>query len=178
MAPSRDGIRRAAQALLIAATSPLATRCGEAAETGAAAGGPGSRSAIAPSAPLDDQDRRLMLRERLRASLGDRYDAPVPKATESDLQRGAKLWHLLCAGCHARDARGRGSLPQMLPVQPGDLTDPQRAAFFSEPAQIRIVKEGIEGTPMFGWKDVLEAEDLRAVVAYLRTLVVRPEEGS
>ncbi len=132
MAPWRDGIRRAAQALLIAATSPLATRCGEAAETGAAAGGPGSRSAIAPSAPLDDQDRRLMLRERLRASLGDRYDAPVPKATESDLQRGAELWHLLCAGCHARDARGRGSLPQMLPVQPGDLTDPRRAAFFSE----------------------------------------------
>ncbi len=62
----------------------------------------------------------------------------------------------------------------MLPVQPGDLTDPARREFFSERAILRIVENGSPGTPMFGWKEVLTESSMRAVVAHLLTLT-RPK---
>ncbi|MAD81029.1 MAG: hypothetical protein CMJ50_09345 [Planctomycetaceae bacterium] len=121
--------------------------------------------------PEDHGERRQWLRDRLKKQLGDHYDIPLPKATEEDLRKGAEIWSLLCLGCHGEGGRGRRALSQMLPVQPGDLTDPARHAFFSERAKLRIVAEGSPGTPMFGWKEVLTEEYVRAVVAYLSTLV-------
>jgi mono/diheme cytochrome c family protein len=119
----------------------------------------------------EDTERRTALRERLRTEMGDAYDAPLPAATPAQIARGSGLWEVLCAGCHATDARGRRTLSQMLPVPPGDLTDPERAAFYSDAARLRIVAEGIDGTPMFAWRDVLGEEDLFAVTSYLLTLV-------
>ncbi len=133
-----------------------------------------ANSGLAVSAPeerLDNDKRRRLLRERLRATLGEHYDAPLQKATEDDLKKGAELWSLLCLGCHGHDGAGRRTLSRMLPIQPGNLTDPERAAYFSSRAKLWIVAEGSPGTPMFGWKEVLTEEDIRAVVAHLETLV-------
>ncbi|HJN13393.1 MAG TPA: cytochrome c [Pirellulaceae bacterium] len=121
--------------------------------------------------PEDHGGRRQWLRDRLKKQLKDDYDIPLPKATEEDLRKGAEIWSLLCLGCHGEGGRGRRALSQMLPVQPGDLTDPARHAFFSEQAKLHIVAEGSPGTPMFGWKEILTEENMRAVVAHLATLV-------
>ena len=118
----------------------------------------------------DDAERRLQLRERLRGELGERYGAPLPEATEDELRTGAGIWEALCAGCHGMTARGTATLSLLLPVPPGDLADPRRAAFFSERAKLRIVADGSPGTPMVGWKGVLTEADRRAVIAHLRTL--------
>ncbi|MCH8315431.1 MAG: cytochrome c [Planctomycetes bacterium] len=125
----------------------------------------------APEEPLDNDKRRRLLREKLRAALGEHYDAPFPEATEDDLKKGAELWSLLCLGCHGHNGTGRRTLSRMLPIQPGNLTDPERAAYFSGQAKLWIVAEGSPGTPMFGWKEVLTEEDIQAVVAHLGTLM-------
>lgn len=118
----------------------------------------------------EDAERRAALRERLQREMGAAYNEPLPAATPEQIARGSGLWEVLCAGCHAADARGRRTLSRMLPVPPGDLTDPERAAFYSDAAKLRIVAEGSEGTPMFPWQDVLSDEDLLAVTSYLLTL--------
>lgn len=74
-----------------------------------------------PAEPLDDTKRRRLLREKLRAALGEDYDAPFPEATEDDLKKGAELWSLLCLGCHGHNGTGRRTLSRMLPTQPGNL---------------------------------------------------------
>ena len=118
----------------------------------------------------EDVERRAALRDRLRSAMGDAYDTPLPAPTAEQIARGSGLWEVLCAGCHAADARGRRTLSRMLPVPPGDLTDPERAAFYSDAAKLRIVAEGSEGTPMFPWRDILSEEDLFAVTSYLLIL--------
>ena len=50
-------------------------------------------------------------------------------------------------------AKGKGRIARLLPIAPGDLTDPERAAFFSERARLAIIADGIAGTPMVGWKN-------------------------
>ena len=67
---------------------------------------------------------------------------------------------------------GTRQLSQLLPVPPGDLRDPERARFFSPRAKLAILADGIEGTPMIGWKDLLGEDELRGVLAHLETLVV------
>ena len=42
--------------------------------------------------------------------------------------------------------------------------------FYSDRARLTILSEGSEGTPMFGWKDILSESDRYAVLAHLRFL--------
>ncbi len=175
------GILAKVGALTLAAVGLLAGGCDDdgknrVTEEGAEAVATSGLSVSALEEPLDNDKRRRLLREKLRAALGEHYDAPLPEATEDDLNKGAELWTLLCLGCHGQDATGRRTLSRMLPTQPGNLSDPERAAYFSGRAKLWIVAEGSPGTPMFGWKEVLTEEDIEAVVAYLETLVRAKQE--
>lgn len=169
-------VRGAVGALTIAAVGLLAGGCDDDAKNrvtkeGAERVATSGLAISVPEEPVDNDKRRRLLRESLRAALGEHYDAPLPQATEDDLKKGAELWSVLCLGCHGHDAAGRRTLSRMLPIQPGNLTDPERAAYFSGQAKLWIVAEGSPGTPMFGWKEVLTEEDIRAVVAHLGTLM-------
>lgn len=129
------------------------------------------RAIVVPEDGPTDAERREALRIRLRAELGQRYDEPVTEPSEEGLAQGAKHWELLCSNCHGRNGGGTRQLSQLLPVPPGDLRDPVRARFFSERAKLAIIADGIEGTPMIGWKDLLNEAEMRGVLAHLRTLV-------
>lgn len=175
------GVLGTVGALTIAAVGLLAGGCDDdgknrVTEEGAEGVATSGLAVSAPEEPLDNDKRRRLLRESLRAALGEHYDAPLPEATEDDLKKGAELWRLLCLGCHGHDAAGRRTLSRMLPTPPGNLTDPDRATYFSGQAKLWIVAEGSPGTPMFGWKEVLTEEDIRAVVAYLGTLMPTKQE--
>jgi mono/diheme cytochrome c family protein len=128
-----------------------------------------------PARELSDEERRLELRERLQEALGDDYGEPLPAATETELAQGAELWEALCASCHGSGGGGTRQLSRMLPIPPGSLKDPERAAFLSERAKLRIIRDGSEGTPMTGWKDVLTESEMRAVLAHVQTLVIADE---
>ena len=116
--------------------------------------------------------RRAQLRERLRVELGERYDEPLPELTDAQLARGEEQWRKHCTNCHGVEGRGDGTLSRMLAAEPGDLSDPERAAFFSERAKLWILAEGSPGTPMAAWNAVLDEPDMEALVAYMATLVV------
>lgn len=122
------------------------------------------------AAPFPDP-RRERLRDELRNRLGDRYDAPLPVVTIEGLQRGAKLYDVLCRSCHGPTGTGTGRAARALPVQPPDLTDPRTASFFSEQAKLAIIAEGIQGTPMIGWNDMLDQNEQVDVLQFMGTLV-------
>lgn len=117
------------------------------------------------------QQRRERFREELRQSLGDRYDAPLPAITPEEIRRGAALYEALCRSCHGPRGRGNGKSAQILKIRPPDLSDPRAAAFFSNQARLKIIAEGIPGTPMIGWDRMLNESDRIAVLHFMNGLV-------
>ncbi len=134
--------------------------------TASACGSPGSGSVDSEQ----DLARRSAIREGLRESLGDGYDEPIPTATMETVVLGATIYTGLCAGCHGERGDGEGYASATLTVPPGDLTDPERAGFYSDAAKLEIMREGIAGSPMVGWREVVTDENLLAVFQYVRTL--------
>ena len=59
----------------------------------------------------------------------------------------------------------------MLVIQPPDLADPRTASFFSDRAKLRIITEGIEGSPMIGWKRMLDEQERLDVLHFMNSLI-------
>ncbi len=126
------------------------------------------------SQPIDPQrlSHMMEIRQRLEKELGERYDHPVAAASDSQLQRGQKLFIQLCAGCHGPRGDGKGHVAEGLAGHPSDFTNPVAATIYSEQARLQIIRKGVPGTPMMGWENVLTEEDVLAVYGYVRSLVV------
>ena len=89
--------------------------------------------------------------------------------------RVARLYLGLCATCHGEDGRGSWRAPLFL-IRPGDLADSARMAGHTDQYLADVIKNGgatfgRPGMPAFGGS--LSDDDLRALVAYLRTLGAR-----
>ncbi len=125
------------------------------------------------SKPIDptQQQRMLELRERLNGELGEKYNQSIPEATEAQLKRGAELYPHVCASCHGGRGDGLGKISEGLAGNPTSFTDPEQAAFFSGQARLEIIRKGVPGTPMMGWKSVLNKEDILALYLYIRSLI-------
>ncbi len=128
--------------------------------------------AVTPSVAPDGGAREAAVRERF-AVPGRESVAPVPD--DPELRRGFEAWVVLCAPCHGQTGKGDGAVADLLTIDPGDLTDPDALVFTTDRERIQVIAEGIEGSPMIGWKDVLNANEIEAVNRYLRSLL---ESGS
>jgi mono/diheme cytochrome c family protein len=100
-------------------------------------------------------------------------DTPKPPA---GTPRIARLYLGLCATCHGADGHGSWRATVFL-IRPGDLADSARMAGHSDQYLLDIIKNGgapigRPGMPAFGGS--LRDEDIRALVAYLRTLGGEP----
>jgi mono/diheme cytochrome c family protein len=87
--------------------------------------------------------------------------------------RVARLYLGLCATCHGADGRGAWRATVFL-IRPGNLADRARAGEQTDQYDFDIIKNGgapfgRPGMPAFGGS--LSDDDIRALVAYLRTLV-------
>jgi mono/diheme cytochrome c family protein len=91
--------------------------------------------------------------------------ATVPD--DPQLRRGFDAWAVLCAPCHGQTGTGDGSVASLLTVDPGDLTDRDALVFTTDHDRKHLIAEGLEGSPMIGWKDVLNDDEIAAVNAYL-----------
>lgn len=120
--------------------------------------------------PPDQRVRLENLRQQLRQTLGEKYDAPVTAATLPQLKRGSDLFAELCAGCHGARGDGKTEHPGVLLQQPSNFTDEAQATFFSEQARLHLIRKGIPGTAMMGWEEVLPEEDILAIYMYVRYL--------
>ncbi|MGH2425822.1 MAG: c-type cytochrome, partial [bacterium] len=90
---------------------------------------------------------------------------------------GQRVYAQRCAVCHGPNGRGNGpAAPSMIP-RPRDFTQGQFKYKSTPPGQppsdddlIRVVKNGLTASAMPAWGDLLNDAEIRAVVAYFKTL--------
>lgn len=95
---------------------------------------------------------------------------PVPPTAES-VRLGARLYRAHCAVCHGPEGRGDGPAAAGLVPRPADL---RRTARMVDPVLFSRITEGLPGTPMPAFRDVLTEEERWHVVNFLRTLADGP----
>lgn len=82
-------------------------------------------------------------------------------------RRGERLFQGNCAFCHGADGTGKNWIGQFLEPHPRNLRDPAFMANATRQTIAHAIHEGLPGTSMPAWKDVLPPRDIAAVVAYI-----------
>lgn len=100
---------------------------------------------------------------------------PLPGGTPRERQ-GEALFQRNCAFCHAADGTAKGWIGRFLQPHPRDLTDPRAMADMTRERLVAVIEQGIEGTSMPGWKQVLQPGEVDALVAYIHR-VFHPVKG-
>ncbi|MFZ3072661.1 MAG: c-type cytochrome [Thermodesulfobacteriota bacterium] len=100
---------------------------------------------------------------------------------------GKGIYLKYCASCHGIEGKGNGPASEFLLPRPRNLTDgvyKWRTTSFddyypSEEDIFNTIKNGLAGTSMPGWADVLNDNDIRSLVKYLKDLagLENPEKG-
>ena len=81
------------------------------------------------------------------------------------------LWDANCAQCHGKDGRADTKMGKTLNAK--DLTDPKVQAGFTDEKATQSIKEGVKEngkTTMKAFGGKLSDDDIKALVAYVRTL--------
>lgn len=93
---------------------------------------------------------------------------PTPVRAEID---AASLFKTHCIPCHGEDGKGTDLGKQLAAMAEGiefpDFTDPEWQKRKTDEQMIRQIENGSPGR-MFSFRDKLSAEEIRAVVAYVR----------
>ncbi len=110
------------------------------------------------------------VKQRLKFALGDKYNHPVPPATEEQLRLGKIIFFKSCAVCHGENGKGNGQAAAGFKQKPADFTDSEHTKYYSDQGRIYIIKKGIEGTPMPAWETVLNEREIQSVYAYVLSL--------
>lgn len=84
------------------------------------------------------------------------------------LSVGEQIYDELCIACHGVYGRGDGEWASQFPVPPGDLSDPLFQSRTNDDQLFNIIAEG-KGA-MAGIADVLNPDELRKVMSYVRLL--------
>jgi len=77
-------------------------------------------------------------------------------------------WAANCAACHGKDGKGQTMMGRKLAIK--DLTDPKVQAALSDADATKTIKEGDDSKKMKGFADKLSDDDVKALVAYIRSL--------
>ncbi|MEK7245814.1 MAG: ethylbenzene dehydrogenase-related protein [Pseudomonadota bacterium] len=99
---------------------------------------------------------------------------PVASAL-ADVEPGRVVYDRWCAGCHGAKGDGNGPAAPFLMPKPRDFTlgvykykSTEGGSPPSDGDIARMIAEGMPGTAMPGWKDVLGGAGRRQVVAYIK----------
>jgi cbb3-type cytochrome c oxidase subunit I len=91
-------------------------------------------------------------------------DRDEPAAEPATLALGAEVYATHCVQCHGTQGRGDGFAAGSFRVAAADFSTRRPT-----PAQgLKVLREGVAGTPMAPWADRLSEEQMRAVVLHLR----------
>jgi len=97
------------------------------------------------------------------AEFNEAVSGPAP--TTEQLAQGKSVYLAYCAQCHGEQGYGDGFAAKDLAVAPSDFTR-QRPNLGES---IRVLTQGIEGSPMAPWPDRLSDGEILAVSHYLRS---------
>lgn len=95
---------------------------------------------------------------------------PVPDRPPAACEpAGARVtFQTQCAACHGESGKGNGAAAAAMNPRPSDLTDSPRMARLTNDSLFQIVSKGRGAMPGFG--TILKADQICAIVAYIRTL--------
>ena len=95
-----------------------------------------------------------------------------------DAAAGKEIYEQYCALCHGPQGKGDGSLSANLDPRPRNHTDGAYMNALSDAHLLNIVGGGGGAAGlspiMPAWKDILSAQQIQDVVAFVRTLAVPP----
>jgi high-affinity iron transporter len=129
----------------------------------------GLEKAIADKTPAPEVARHA---RDLASELIAAYPVPIAPATVPDLARGARIYAEHCASCHGVTGKGDGqaAVDAKLDPPPVAFTDRERARERSIFALYQVIDQGLDGTSMASFADVLSADERWAVAAYAASL--------
>ena len=102
-----------------------------------------------------------------------------PLAAEAqDAAAGKEIYEQYCALCHGPQGKGDGSLSANLDPKPRNHTDGAYMNTLTDAHLLKVVGEGGAAAglspTMPAWKDILAAQQIQDVVAFVRTLAEPP----
>ncbi len=113
-------------------------------------------------------------------------EAPAPEAaagaiTLGDAAQGKSIYETYCVACHGAGGKGDGAAAATLTTKPADHTDGNVMNAITNEDLYKAIKEGGAGVGksnlMPAWGATLKDEQIRDVVAYVRSLADPPYEG-
>jgi DMSO reductase family type II enzyme heme b subunit len=112
--------------------------------------------------------------------------APVVAET-GNADKGKAIYDKRCAWCHGENGDGNGPGAEKLNPPPRDFTSGNYKIKTSNYGElvpndddiVRMIRDGMPGTAMPGWRDLLSDEDIRDLVAYVKSFAGfdRPPEA-
>jgi mono/diheme cytochrome c family protein len=81
---------------------------------------------------------------------------------------GEQIYREHCVACHGERGDGRTSLGQHLLPPPRDFTRTGEMASIRDGDLAQTIMRGIPGTAMAPWEGVLNKEDIRRVLLFIR----------
>ncbi len=95
-----------------------------------------------------------------------------------DAAAGQEIYTQYCALCHGPEGKGDGSLSANLDPKPRNHTDGAYMNALSDAHLLKVIGDGGAAAGlspiMPAWKDILSAQQIQDVVAFVRTLAVPP----
>ena len=97
-----------------------------------------------------------------------KHEVPPRLADLNSRERqGEALFQDNCAFCHGASGTGRNWIGRFLEPHPRDLTDPGFMAGMTRARLREVIREGLPGTSMPAWRDVLTEDQIQAIIAYI-----------
>jgi mono/diheme cytochrome c family protein len=99
-------------------------------------------------------------------------------AAQDDAKAGRVLYNKWCTSCHGVRGKGDGPMAATLPVKPGNHADGTRMNALPDSYLFTIIQQGgqaVQKSPMMPpWGTQLTDQQIRDVIAYVRSLAVPP----
>jgi cytochrome c oxidase cbb3-type subunit III len=91
-----------------------------------------------------------------------------------DVRVGEQIYRQHCVACHGEHGDGRTSVGAHLVPPPRDFTRTREMAAIGDAELAQAIMHGVPGTAMAPWEGVLNKEDVRRVMLFIRRSFPRP----
>jgi mono/diheme cytochrome c family protein len=85
------------------------------------------------------------------------------------LAEGKQVYEANCAGCHGIEGNGKGPAAAALNPPPRNFVKADFKYGSDDASLTKTIENGVQGSAMPPWKGVLSDEQIKSVIAYIRT---------
>jgi mono/diheme cytochrome c family protein len=100
--------------------------------------------------------------------------APGTTPAQLDVRVGEQIYRQHCVACHGEQGDGRTAVGAHLAPPPRDFTRTREMAAIGDAELAQAILHGVPGTAMAPWEGVLNKEDVRRVMLFIRRSFPRP----